>query len=57
MLGGLGGILIVFGTPVIFVVALFIRFRDKSKWSKAALVISSVTFALWLLGFLFEGFS
>jgi hypothetical protein len=47
----------VFGPPVIFIVSLFARFRDKSKWAKAGLIISSVTFALWLIAVLFGGFS
>jgi hypothetical protein len=42
---------------VIFAVAIFIRFRDKSVWSKAGFVISFITLVLWLVIVFTGGFS
>jgi hypothetical protein len=46
----------VFGPPVFFVIGLVAIIKDQSRWAVAGLVVSSVTFVLWLAAILFGGF-
>jgi len=49
ILGCLAGFLIIFAPPVSFVIGLVAIFVGKSRWAKAGLTLSSITFALWLI--------
>ena len=58
MLGSLGGILIILGPPLSFVVGLVAVAMDRSRvWARLGLIVSFITFALWLTAVLCGGFN
>jgi hypothetical protein len=46
-----------FAPPVSFAMGLIAIFMGKSRWAKADLALSSVTFALWLIVLFYRGFA